>query len=262
MRWPMRGLEAWATLPPSENHLRGDFKNIPVMLQDKSLIIGNYGLAISPSPFLAKASVSHPHYFYPLIQQEEHGCMGWRGKEGWGLLPGSREWSRPLTLYCTSIHVEWLTCGQQLQTKWSQLGLVMKWLDWQSDWLHSRCLHARCCPIWLQQKRAARYLFPLILCERKMGSRHLVYNLHFKMSCKNRYNIHCSKWIGIILGADRFKIHYFSGILNPSKNWKFKLDFSEFCQLVICGNIQILFKCPTHRWLNSNKYIGQKYFQI
>lgn len=45
----VRGLEAWATLPPSENHLRGDFKNISVMLQDKSLIIGNYGLPISPS---------------------------------------------------------------------------------------------------------------------------------------------------------------------------------------------------------------------
>lgn len=175
MRWLMRGLEAWATLPPSENHLRGDFKNIPVMLQDKSLITGNYGLPISPSSFFAKASASHPHYFYPLIQQEEHGCMGWRGKEGLGLLPGSREWSWPLTLYCTSIHVEWLTCGQQLQTKWSQLGLVMKWLDWQSDWLHSHCLHAWCCPIWLKQNRAARYLFPLhmhlcILCKDGKGT--------------------------------------------------------------------------------------------
>lgn len=48
MRWGMRGLEACAALPPSENHLRGDFKNIPVMLQDKSLITGNYGLPISP----------------------------------------------------------------------------------------------------------------------------------------------------------------------------------------------------------------------
>lgn len=48
MRWAMRGLEACAALPPSENHLRGDFKNIPIMLQDKSLITGNYGLPISP----------------------------------------------------------------------------------------------------------------------------------------------------------------------------------------------------------------------
>lgn len=50
MRWAMRGLEACVTLPPSENHLRGDFKNIPIMLQDKSLITGNYGLPISPPP--------------------------------------------------------------------------------------------------------------------------------------------------------------------------------------------------------------------
>lgn len=57
MRWATRGLEACAALLPSENHLRSDFKNIPVMLQDKSLITGNYGLPIllplhpfSPSP--------------------------------------------------------------------------------------------------------------------------------------------------------------------------------------------------------------------
>lgn len=50
MRWAMRGLESCVALPPSENHLQGDFKNIPVMLQDKSLITGNYGLPISPPP--------------------------------------------------------------------------------------------------------------------------------------------------------------------------------------------------------------------
>lgn len=51
MRWVKRGLEACAALPPSENHLQGDFKNNPVMLQDKSLITGNYGLSIcSPGP--------------------------------------------------------------------------------------------------------------------------------------------------------------------------------------------------------------------
>lgn len=62
MRWGMRGLEARAALPPSENHLRGDFKNIPIMLQDKSLITGNYGLPISPPLcpllFLQKPSAS------------------------------------------------------------------------------------------------------------------------------------------------------------------------------------------------------------
>lgn len=50
MRWALRGLEACAALRPSENHLWGDFKNIPVMLQDKSLITGNYGLPILQSP--------------------------------------------------------------------------------------------------------------------------------------------------------------------------------------------------------------------
>lgn len=50
MRWAMRGLETCAALPPSENHLQGDFKNIPVMLQDKSLITGNYGLPILTTP--------------------------------------------------------------------------------------------------------------------------------------------------------------------------------------------------------------------
>lgn len=43
IRCPMRGLEAWTALPTSQNYLQGDFKNIPLMLQDKSLITGNYG---------------------------------------------------------------------------------------------------------------------------------------------------------------------------------------------------------------------------
>lgn len=71
----MRGLEAFAALPPSENHVRGDFKNIPIMLQDKSLITGNYGLPIS-SPSHPKS----PRYFYPLIQQE---TQPGRGKLEW-----------------------------------------------------------------------------------------------------------------------------------------------------------------------------------
>lgn len=59
------------------------------------------------------------------------------------LLPGSRQWSWPLTLYCTSIHVEWLTCGQQLPTKWSKLSSVMKWLDWVN--IAAPCFYA-CVP--------------------------------------------------------------------------------------------------------------------
>lgn len=81
MRWAMRGLEAYAALPPSENHLWGDFKNIPIMLQDKSLITGNYGLPISPPPPLPPSPFcKSPHYFYPLIQQERQPG---RGKQGW-----------------------------------------------------------------------------------------------------------------------------------------------------------------------------------
>lgn len=54
----MRGLEAWTSLPPSESYLQGDFKNISLMLQDKSLITGNYGppipilLQLQPPPLL------------------------------------------------------------------------------------------------------------------------------------------------------------------------------------------------------------------
>lgn len=91
--WDMHSSSSIWKPPP------GDFKNIPIMLQDKSLITGNYGLPICPS-----------FYFYPLIQQEKQDAE-WEGR---GLLPGSSHWSWPLTLYCTSIHVEWLTCGQQL----------------------------------------------------------------------------------------------------------------------------------------------------
>lgn len=87
----MRGLEAWTALPPSENYLQGDFKNIPLMLQDKSLITGNYGPPIltlppqqpPPPPFfsLAENTPPHPHYFYPLIQQEEHPAEGSGARE-------------------------------------------------------------------------------------------------------------------------------------------------------------------------------------
>lgn len=141
MRWAMRGLEACAALPPSENHLQGDFKNIPVMLQDKSLITGNYGLPISqPHPQL----LPHPHYFNPLIQQEKQPG---REERGWrGLLPGSRHWSWPLMLYRTCIHVEWFTCGQQLPSKWA---VGPNWALWWSTWsdydlprYSSSCAHA------------------------------------------------------------------------------------------------------------------------
>lgn len=85
MRWAMRGLEMCAALPPSENHLRGDFKNISIELQDKSLITGNYGLPIS-APLSAKALCLC--YFYPLIQLEEQQSRDRIG--GRGLLPGCR----------------------------------------------------------------------------------------------------------------------------------------------------------------------------
>lgn len=62
------------------------------MLQDKSLITGNYGPPILtlppqqplPSPFfsLQKNPLPHPHYFNPLIQQEEHPAEGSGGKGG------------------------------------------------------------------------------------------------------------------------------------------------------------------------------------
>lgn len=84
----MRGLEARTALPTSENYLQGDFKNIPLMLQDKSLITGNYGPPIptlppQPQPpprlfFLAENPPPHPHHFYPLIQQEEQPGRGTR----------------------------------------------------------------------------------------------------------------------------------------------------------------------------------------
>lgn len=139
----MRGLKAWAALPPSENHLQGDFKNIPVMLQDKSLISGNYVPPTLP-PFTSHSL---------LLSSRSTGGAAMRagtreGGEEMGLLPGSRQWSWPLMLYCTSIHVEWLTCGQQLPTKWSKLSPVMKWLDWLNDWLHrSSLLVCVNCPI-------------------------------------------------------------------------------------------------------------------
>jgi len=91
MRWAMRGLEACPALSPSENHLQSDFKIIPIMLQDKSLITGNYGLPISrpppsssflwPSPF-GKSPLPHPHYFYSLIQQEKQPERGKQSRRG------------------------------------------------------------------------------------------------------------------------------------------------------------------------------------
>lgn len=180
MRWLVRGLEACPALPPSENHLQSDFKNIAVMLQDKSLITGNYGLPILPhwpfSPF-CKSPLPHPHFFYPLIEPEKQPGRGnqawWRGRQE-GLLP-ERHWSWPLTLYCTSIHVEWLTCGQQLPTKSSKLGLVMKRLDGLSDWPHYSFLVCRALSCAFKQGRAsashadayALCTFLVLLCKRK-----------------------------------------------------------------------------------------------
>lgn len=77
MRRAMRGLEACMALLLSENHLQGDFKNISIMFQDKSLITGNYGLPISALLSAKPALLPHPRYFYPLIQHKKH-----RGGEG------------------------------------------------------------------------------------------------------------------------------------------------------------------------------------
>lgn len=128
IRWLMRGLEAWTALPPSENYRQGDFKNIPLMLQDKSLITGNYGpptLTLPPPqqppqpPFFfclcGRPSASTLSLLLSSHSTGGASCRGIRGKgggvRGLRLLPGRRQWSWPLTLYCTSIHVEWLTCG-------------------------------------------------------------------------------------------------------------------------------------------------------
>lgn len=89
-------------LPPSENHLRGDFKNIPVILQDKSLITGNYGLPISvhpPTPpffsffFHQKPPASlllSSHSTGAAAQERDAGLERGMGM-GIGLLPGSRQ---------------------------------------------------------------------------------------------------------------------------------------------------------------------------
>lgn len=135
MRWAMRGLEACVPLPPSENHLRGDFKNIPVMFQDKSLITGNYGLPISPPlppyPF-CKSSLPHPHYFYPLIQQEKQpgrGKQEWsRGGRGWGYYLGA-----------DSDHVRWRFTALPFMWSGSLVGSNYQpndpnWALWWSSW--------------------------------------------------------------------------------------------------------------------------------
>lgn len=76
----MRGLKVCAALPPSENHLQGDFKNIPIMLQDKSLITGNYGLPILSPPPLPSPQPSPS----PLVLLSSHsiGEAAWE-REAW-----------------------------------------------------------------------------------------------------------------------------------------------------------------------------------
>lgn len=127
----MRGLKAWAVLPPSENHLQGDFKNIPVMLQDKSLISGNYVPPILPPFFFFRKSPSpHAHYFYPLVQQEEQPWEREPGKAGrrWGYYLGA-----------DSDHGHW--CFTALPFMWS--GSLVgsnyqpndpNWALWWSGW--------------------------------------------------------------------------------------------------------------------------------
>lgn len=87
MRWATRGLEVRVALPPSENHLQGDFKNILIVLQDKSLITGNYGLPISPTPPppspSCKSSLPHPPTFI-LWQREARIAVGEEGAITWG----------------------------------------------------------------------------------------------------------------------------------------------------------------------------------
>lgn len=93
MRWVMRGLEALAALPPSENHLQGDFKNTPIMLQDKSLITGNYGLPMSySSPFLQMP-------WLLLSSHSTGGAEGSRDDQG----GGEKKWGEAITWQQTVI---------------------------------------------------------------------------------------------------------------------------------------------------------------
>lgn len=155
MRWPMRGLEAGAALPPSENHLRGDFKNIPLMLQDKSLITGNYGPPISaplcPPPFFAKALCLTRTTFILSFNRRSslwEGSMGWSAGEGRGYY-----------LRAESDHGRWRFTALPFMWSGSLVGSNYRpndpnwalwwsgWTDWVTGCTALLCLCAWCCPI-------------------------------------------------------------------------------------------------------------------
>lgn len=107
MRWEMRGLEVCAALPPSENHLRGDFKNIPVMLQDKSLITGNYGLPISPPPSPFCKSLTLATF---ILSFNRRGSLGEGSRAGAGGRGGSITWEQTLIMAADAL-LHFHSCG-------------------------------------------------------------------------------------------------------------------------------------------------------
>lgn len=127
MRWATRGLEARVALPPSENHLRGDFKNIHIMLQDKSLITGNYGLPILP-PTLCLTLTT---LILSLKRRSSHGEDAGMDRGG-----GAITWEQRLITAadalqhfhsCGVVHL-WAAITHQMDHG-SKLGLVMKYSD-------------------------------------------------------------------------------------------------------------------------------------
>lgn len=147
MRWAMRGLEACVALPPSENHLRGDFKNIPIMLQDKSLITGNYGLPISPPTLCLTLTTL-------ILSFNRRSSLGERSRDGAGGGEGAITWEQTLIMAadallhfhsCGVVHL-WAAITDQIGHG-SKLGLVMKYLDWL--WLAAlfffACVHSMAC---------------------------------------------------------------------------------------------------------------------
>lgn len=95
-----------------KNHLRGDFKNIPIMLQDKSLITGNYGLPISPPsrpppPFLQKPLTT-------FILSFSRGSGLGEGRQGWlrgrGQGEGAITWEQTLIMPADAL-LHFHSCG-------------------------------------------------------------------------------------------------------------------------------------------------------
>lgn len=127
----MRGLEACVALPPSENHLRGDFKNIPTMLQDKSLITGNYGLPISPPPpILCLTLTTLILSFNRRSSLGERSRDGLRGGEGVITCVQTLIMASDALLHfhsCGVVHL-WAAITDQMGHG-SKPGLVMKYLD-------------------------------------------------------------------------------------------------------------------------------------